>query len=156
MIKSIVFDRTNVLDVLVDEELDFIMPLNVVVKVLCPDDSKNTKDKLSKRIQNKSYVEGVHYIKHKENQVSFFKHMHPGSCYLTRTGLILICDVVHSETSDKLKEWAAKNTFEVLSNNGSSVLNRLFRSILMDVCKIKDYELRESIAEKLKLLEHKL
>lgn len=156
MIKSLVFDRTNVLDVLVDEELDFIIPLNVVVKVLCPDDSKNTKDKLSKRIQNKSYVEGVHYIKHKENQVSFFKHIHPGSCYLTRTGLILICDVVHSETSDKLKEWGAKNTFEVLANNGSSVLNRLFRSILMDVCKIKDYELRESIVEKLKLLEHKL
>lgn len=156
MIKSLVFDKTHVLDVIVDEELDFIIPLKMVVNVLCSDDSKNTRDKLSKRIQNNAYVEGVHYTKHKENQVSFFKHMHPGSCYLTRTGLILICDVVHSETSEKLKEWASKNTFEVLTNNGSSVLNRLFRSILMDVCKIKDYELRESIAEKLKLLEHKL
>jgi len=156
MIKSLVFDRTNVLDVLVDEELDFIMPLNVITKYLCADNSKNNKDKLMKRMKGKAFIEGMHFVRHKENQVSFFHYMKPGSYYITRTGLMLICDMLHSELSDKLKEWAIKNTFEVLANNGSSVLNRLFRSILMDVCKIKDYELRESITEKLKLLEHKL
>jgi len=38
MIKSLVFDRTNVIDVIVDEKLDFMIPLNVIIKYLSPDD----------------------------------------------------------------------------------------------------------------------
>lgn len=150
--KSVKFIGDSIVTVIVDEECHFFLPLNSICNCFGLSDIK-TLSNITQRIYNGAFVEGVHYKKHKKGDLQCFKNLKPGSCFLSRAGLIQLCSMIHTEESQLIKEWTAKHTYEILMYNSVSPVNKMFRSILTDVCSITSRDLRKRLIDKLKELE---
>lgn len=151
-IKTEKFIGDTIVTVILDEECHFFLPLNSICNCFGLGDIK-TLPNITQRIYNGAFVEGVHYRKHKKGDLQCFKNLKPGSCFLSRAGLIQLCNMIHTEESKLIKEWATKYTYNVLMYNSVSRVNKMFRSILTDVCSITSRDLRKRLIEKLKELE---
>lgn len=152
-VKTLSFVNYSVINVIVSEEHHFLTPVRNLHEHFGMAALRRPAETISKRLEASAFIWNVHFVKHNMGDVQAFKNLKPGSNLITRAGLMLLCNTISTPESELIKRWAYKHTYEVIANNGSSIINRLFRSVLMEVYKIPDDALRKSIVEKLKILE---
>jgi hypothetical protein len=149
IIDTLAITEEKSLSFIIDEKHHFLVPANMLAKVL----DVHVDNLTTAKFRRSLLTENIHYTKHKKGDVPYFKNLKPGSTYFTRSGLIMICDMFHMPETKTIKNWAIRSTYEALTNKGTSQATQLFDSLLMDVCKIDEPLLRKKIVNQLKELK---
>ena len=149
--------NSSFVHVITSPEHDFIVPANQMLNFLGITHSKRNLGSLYSKLRaNAGFVENVHYLKHRKGDVPIYKNLKPGSFLLTKLGLIILCGFYNTRESVKLEKWAMDITYEKLTAKKETKVNKLISSILKEVCRIADCDLRERIVHKIKLIENEL